>query len=42
MGITVGAVNQVSAVNEVSAVIKRRLIDPEICMRCNTCDLEQA
>jgi benzoyl-CoA 2,3-dioxygenase component A len=28
----------VSAVNEVSAVIKQHLIDPEICIRCDTCE----
>jgi benzoyl-CoA 2,3-epoxidase subunit A len=27
-----------SAVNEVSRVIKQHLIDPEICIRCNTCE----
>ena len=28
----------VSAVNELSAVIKQHLIDPESCIRCNTCE----
>jgi benzoyl-CoA 2,3-dioxygenase component A len=28
----------VSAVNEVSAVIRQHLIDPETCIRCNTCE----
>jgi benzoyl-CoA 2,3-dioxygenase component A len=28
----------VSAVNEVSAVIRQHLIDPESCIRCNTCE----